>query len=232
MKTLGLLGGMTYHATGLYYNFINNYVQSQLGGGHSAKILLHSFDYAEITSLWRQGKHDAALGLLVDAANNMKRSGADATVLCVNTAHQYASRIEQATKLPLLHIIDFSAEAIQARGFHTVGLLGTKATMEGDFIKGRLEQKYGLKVLLPPEATHTPMDDVIHGDLARNVVTKETKDLYKGAAADMVERGAQGVILACTELQFVLKPEDVEVTLFDTVELHANGVAKWALESP
>ena len=232
MKTLGLLGGMTYHATGLYYKFINNYIQSQLGGGHSAKILLHSFDHAEITSLWRQGKNDTVLGLFIDAANNLKRSGADATVLCVNTAHQYAHQIEQASNLPLLHIIDFSAEAIQARGFHTVGLLGTKATMEGDFIKGRLEQKYGLKVLVPLEESRKPMDDIIFGDLAYNVVTKETRDLYKGAVVDMEKRGAQGVILACTELQFVLKPEDVQIALFDTVELHANGVAKWALESP
>ncbi|KAK8023669.1 aspartate racemase [Apiospora rasikravindrae] len=231
MRTLGLLGGMTYHATATYYMAINKHVQKQLGGMNSAKILLHSFNFADIMTPWHAGDRNAVRQQLCDAAAGLKTAGADAIVLCVNTNHMWAKDIERASNLPLLHIIDFSAEAIQKAGLTKIALLGTKATMEGDFIRGRLEKKFGLEVLLPAEEVRGRMDEFIFEELPNNIVSDACKKLYVETAADLVSRGAQGVILGCTELQFVLKPEDVEVPLFDTVALHARGAAQWAINN-
>ncbi|KAK8093021.1 aspartate racemase [Apiospora kogelbergensis] len=231
MRTLGLLGGMTYHATATYYTTINDHVQQQLGGKNSARILLHSFNFADIMTPWAAGDRDAVRQQLCDAAAGLQRGGADAIVLCVNTNHMWADAIERASGLPLLHIIDFSAEAIRRAGLTKIALLGTKVTMEGDFIRGRLEQKFGLEVLLPAEAVRDKMDEFIFQELPHKIVSDACKTLYLDTVKDLVGRGAQGIILGCTELQFVLKPEDVDVPLFDTVALHARGAAQWAIDN-
>ncbi|KAK8074212.1 hypothetical protein PG994_005111 [Apiospora phragmitis] len=231
MRTLGLLGGMTYHATATYYLTINEHVQKQLGGKNSARILLHSFNYADIMTPWYAGDLAAVRQQLCDAAAGLKTAGAGAVVLCVNTNHMWAADIERASGLPLLHIIDFSAEAIRKQGLTKIALLGTKVTMEGDFIRGRLEQKFALEVLLPAEEVRGRMDGFIFQELPYNVVSDACKTLYLETVQDLVRRGAQGIILGCTELQFVLKPEDVEVPLFDTVALHARGAAQWAIDN-
>ena len=231
MKTLGLLGGMTYHATLLYYAQINATVQARLGGSHSAKLILHSFDHQEMGELFNSGQWDKAGEILVKAAINLKKSGADATMICVNTAHKVADQIEAATGLPFLHIIDFTGQAIVERRLKRVALLGTAPVMEQDFIKGRLARKYDLEVLVPSETDRKAINDVIFGDLGKKLVTDETKKLFLDVVADMVREGAEGIVLACTELQFVLKPDEVSVPLFDTVELHAKGAAEWALDS-
>lgn len=229
MRTLGLLGGTTYHATIEYYKHINDHVQNELGDDHSASLVMHSFDFAELSSRSRAGKFEEVVDLLSKAAQNLKSIGAEAIVLCVNTLHQYADQVEKAAGLPLLHIIDYSGQAVQRQGLDTVALLGTQATMEGDFIKGRLETKHGLKVLVPELDTRVAMDGIIFKDLTRLLITDQTRTLYLNTARDLVRQGAQGIILACTELQFVLMPEDVTVPLFDTVELHAKGAAAWSL---
>lgn len=231
MRTLGLLGGMTYHATATYYLTINEHVQKQLGGKNSAKILLHSFNYSDIITPWHAGDKDAVRQQLCDAAAGLKKGGADAVVLCVNTNHMWAEDIERASGLPLLHIIDFSAEAIRGAGLSKIALLGTRITMEGDFIRGRLEKKFALEVLLPAEEVRGQMDEFIFQELPLNIVSDACKKLYLETVKDLVGRGAQGIILGCTELQFVLKPEDVEVPLFDTVALHARGAAQWAIDN-
>ncbi|KAK8005036.1 Asp/Glu/hydantoin racemase [Apiospora arundinis] len=231
MRTLGLLGGMTYHATATYYTTINDHVQEKLGGKNSAKILLHSFNYSDIITPWQAGNRDAVRDQLCDAAAGLQRGGAAAIVLCVNTNHMWAEDIERASGLPLLHIIDFSAAAIQKAGLTKIALLGTKVTMEGEFIRGRLEKKFGLEVLLPDEEVRQKMDDLIFQELPHKIVTDACKALYMDTVKELVSRGAQGVILGCTELQFVLKPEDVDVPLFDTVALHARGAAQWAIDN-
>lgn len=229
MKTLGLLGGLTYHATSLYYTQINSYVQSTLGNGHSAKIILHSFDFADLMSHFHARDYDEYTRQLVTAGKNLKSSGADALVLCVNTGHMFADVIEREVGLELLHIIDYAGQAVKDAGLQKVALLGTKSVMEGTFMTERLRAKYGAEVIVPKEEVRVKMNEIIFGDLASSIVTAETKTLYVESVNELVSKGAQGVILACTELQFVLKKEDVDVALFDTVVLHARGVAEWAL---
>ena len=231
MKTLGLLGGMTYHATLLYYAQINATVQARLGGSHSAKIALHSFDHQEMQDLFKSGQWTKVSEILVKAALGLKNSGADAIMICCNIAHKVADQVEAATGLPFLHIIDFTGEAIVNKGLKKVALLGTKPVMEEDFIIGRLSKRYDLDVLVPSQQDQVAINDVIFGDLGKKLVTDHTKKLFFDVVADMVRKGAEGIILACTELQFVLKPDEVSVPLFDTVELHAKGAAEWALDN-
>ncbi|KAJ4258046.1 hypothetical protein NW762_008186 [Fusarium torreyae] len=232
MRVLGLLGGTTYHATLIYYKEINDYVQKYLGGSHSSKLVLHSFDYAEIVGVFQAGDFDEVSRQLCAAANNLKSIGAEAIVLCVNTNHRWAEDIEKATGLPLLHIIDFTGDAIVKAGKKKIALLGTQLVMEQDFLKKRLETKHNIEVLVPSsEETRSRMNNIIFQELSMNVVKPESKQFYLDAAKELFDRGAEGIILGCTELQMILKPEDVEQPLFDTVELHARGVAQWQLEN-
>lgn len=221
---------MTYHATALYYKQINDRVQERLGGRHSAKIVLQSFDFDEVMNTWLNGDREDVGRMLCAGATSLKSIGAEGIVLCVNTNHLFADAIEKAAGIPLLHIIDFSADAIRAAGLKKIALLGTRATMEGDFIRGRLETKHGLEVLLPDEAVRDNMDFAIFNELPKNIITDETKDMYTKSARSLIEQGAQGIILGCTELGFVLKSDEFDVPLFDTVALHARGVADWAVE--
>ncbi|KAL4731824.1 hypothetical protein ACLX1H_000816 [Fusarium chlamydosporum] len=232
MRVLGLLGGTTYHATLIYYKEINDYVQKTLGGSHSSKLVLHSFDYAELVGIFQAGDYDEVGRQLCVAAKNLKSIGAEAIVLCVNTNHRWAEDIENATGLPLLHIIDFTGDAIVRAGLKKIALLGTQIVMEQDFLKKRLETKHGIEVLVPDsEKTRSRMNNIIFQELSMDNITKDSKQFYMDSVKELFERGAEGVILGCTELQMILKPGDVEVPLFDTVDLHARGVAKWQLEN-
>ncbi|KAE9378802.1 aspartate racemase [Stipitochalara longipes BDJ] len=226
MRTLGLIGGISYHATTLYYSQINEHVQKVVGGGQSAKIVLHSFAYADIMAPFHAGEYKEFGRQISAAGKNLQSIGAEAIVICANTAHLWADEIEKAAGIPVLHIIDFTAAAILNAGVKKVVLLGTRATMEGDFIIGRLEKKFGIQALIPAEEVRKQMDEVIFKELSLNIVTAQTKKLYIDAVEDLVRQGAQGVILGCTELQFVLKPDDISIPLFDTVELHARGAAQ------
>ncbi|KAF7563831.1 hypothetical protein G7046_g318 [Stylonectria norvegica] len=231
LRTLGLLGGMTYHATSLYYSTINDYVQEHVPGNHSAKIVMHSFDYAEIIAPFHAGDYASVSQQLCTAAHNLKAIGADAIVLCVNTSHLWADDIAAATGLPLLHIIDYTGRAVIAAGLKKVALLGTKVTLEGDFIKGRLERGHGIEVLVPPtEEVMLQMDDIVFKELSTGLVKPESKQLFVNVVRGLMEQGAEGIILGCTELQLMFKTGDFEVPMFDTVELHAKGVAQWAIE--
>lgn len=230
MRTLGLLGGMTYHATLLYYEQINRHIQSKLGGSHSASLLLQSFDFAEMSHLFVSGQWDDAAKKLSTAAKNLGLGGAQAIVMCVNTGHKVADAVERESGLPVLHIIDFTGEAIQAKGLTKVALLGTRPVMEEDFIIGRLSTKFNMEVIVPEKQRRDAIHNVIFGDLGQKIVTEDTKKLFLDVVQEMREEGAQGIVLACTELQFVIKPEDTDIPLFDTVELHAKGAAEWSLQ--
>jgi len=229
MKTIGLLGGMSWESTLPYYRHINEAVRERLGGLHSARLVLYSLDFHEIEALQRQGDWAAAGTLLADAARRLESAGADFLLLCTNTMHKVADAIEAASALPLLHIADPTAAAIQAAGLQRVGLLGTRFTMEQPFYRQRLEDRYGIQVLVPDEPDRAEVHRVIYEELCRGVVSEASRQAYRQVITRLVARGAQAVILGCTEIGLLVRADDAEVPLFDTCVLHAQAAAERAL---
>lgn len=229
MKTLGLLGGMSWESTIPYYRQINETIKAQLGGLHSARILLYSVDFHDIERLQHAGRWDEAGALLADAARRLQTAGADGLVLCTNTMHKVADRIEQATDIPLLHIADPTAQAIQAAGFTSVGLLGTRFTMEQDFYRARLESRYRLQVLTPDDADRGTVHRIIYEELCQGSIRDESRAAYLEIIQRLVGNGAQAIILGCTEISLLVQAQHVDVPLFDTTRLHALYAAQWAL---
>lgn len=230
MKTIGLLGGMSWESTIPYYRQINQHIKQQLGGLHSAKIILYSVDFADIEALQRSGDWDKAGELLAEAAVKLQSAGADCLVLCTNTMHKVAAVIETAVTIPLLHIADATAEAIQLAGLNKVALLGTRFTMEQDFYKKRLTESYGLEVLVPDEESRALVHQVIYQELCLGVVKPDSRLQYQQIMADLVVQGAEAIILGCTEIALLVSAEDCAVPLFDTTFLHAQKAADFALE--
>lgn len=230
MKTIGLLGGMSWESTIPYYRQINQRIKQQLGGLHSAKIILYSVDFADIEALQRSGDWDRAGELLAEAAVKLQAAGADCLVLCTNTMHKVAAVIETAVTIPLLHIADATAEAIQLAGLNKVALLGTRFTMEQDFYKKRLTESYGLEVLVPDEESRALVHQVIYQELCLGLVKPDSRLQYQQIMADLVVQGAEAIILGCTEIALLVSAEDCAVPLFDTTFLHAQKAADYALE--
>lgn len=229
MKTLGLIGGMSWESTLPYYQHINQTVKDSLGGLHSAKLILYSVDFAEIAQLQASGQWDAAGALLADVARKLAHAGADALVLCTNTMHKVAPAIEAAVDIPLLHIADPTAQAIQQAGLTTVGLLGTRFTMEQDFYRARLESRFGLTVLTPPPEARDEVHRIIFEELCLGQVHATSQNTLQHIAAQLQAQGAQAIILGCTELAMSLQAQHVTLPLFDTTALHARNAALWAL---
>ena len=231
MKTIGLLGGMSWESTVLYYQIVNRTVARKLGGLHSAKLVLNSVDFAEIEQLQHADRWEEAGARLADAAQSLEAAGADFIVLCTNTMHRVAADIEARSRLPLLHIADPTANAILASGFSTVGLLGTRFTMEHDFYRGRLESEFGLTVHVPETRSREVVHDIIYSELCRGVVSTSSLEEYQRVVAELETMGAEAVILGCTEIGLLLRPEHVSVPLFDTTVLHAEAAAMFALDA-
>jgi aspartate racemase len=229
VKTVGLLGGMSWESTVPYYRTINRVIGEHLGGLHSARIVLYSVDFHDIERLQHAGRWSEAGEILGQAARALERAGADFLVLCTNTMHKVASQIEQATRMPLLHIADATARRIQAAGLHKVGLLGTRFTMEEDFYRGRLERTHGLEVLVPPEADREAVHRVIYEELCLGKVLEGSRRRYQDIVSGLAARGADAIILGCTEIGLLLRPGDASVPLFDTAEIHAVAAAEHAL---
>lgn len=229
MKTVGLLGGMSWESTVGYYQEINRLVNERLGGHHSAKIILHSVDFDEIVQLQHAGDWDAMAEILADAAESLQRAGAQLLVICTNTMHKVAPQIQQRVELPLVHIADATADAIKLSGIKTVGLLGTKFTMEQDFYKGRLEDRHDLTVIVPEQADREIVHRVIYDELCQGKVLDASRDEYRRIVASIVDRGAQGVILGCTEIGLLIGDRTVRVPTFDTTAIHARAAAEYAL---
>ena len=229
MKTIGLLGGMSWESTALYYRALNRGVNERLGGQHSARILLHSVDFEEIQALQQADAWDEAGDLLGDAARALEGAGADFLVLCTNTMHRVAPRIEAAVSIPLLHIADATAREVRAQGISVVGLLGTRFTMEQDFYRGRLEREHGLRVLVPEPDERALVDRVIYQELVRGQKLEASRKCYAEILEGLVAQGARGVILGCTEIGMLVGPADAPVPLFDTGELHARAALARAL---
>ncbi len=229
MKTIGLIGGMSWESSLEYYRIINQTVKQCLGGLHSAQSLMYSVDFAEIEHMQHAGQWDQAGQAMAAAAQRLERGGADFIVLCTNTMHKLAGDIEGAVSIPLLHIADPTAEAIQAAGIQRVGLLGTAFTMEQDFYRGRLTEKYGLEVLTPDDAGRAVVHRIIYEELVLGVVKDESRDAYKRVIEQLVARGAEGLILGCTEIMLLISQADSPIPVFDTTTLHAVAAAHRSL---
>ena len=229
MKTIGLIGGMSWESTIPYYRHINQTIKQQLGGLHSARIILYSVDFHQIEVLQQSGDWAAAGALLADAARKLAGAGADFLVLCTNTMHKVAPAIEAAVAIPLFHIADPTAAAIRAAGFSRVGLLGTRFTMEQDFYRARLQQQHGLEVLVPGEQERAIVHRVIYEELCLGKVDADSRVQYRDVMTGLAARGAQAIILGCTEISLLVGPHDASVPLFDTTALHAEGAALHAL---
>ncbi|WP_448207570.1 aspartate/glutamate racemase family protein [Azospirillum sp. sgz302134] len=228
-KVIGLIGGMSWESSAEYYRIINERVRDRLGGLRSARCLMWSFDFAEVEALQHAGRWDDATALMIDAAQRLERGGADFVVICTNTMHRMAAEVQAAIGLPLLHIADPTAERIQAAGLRRVGLLGTAFTMEQDFYKGRLADKHGLEVLVPDDEDRATVHRIIYDELVQGRVEAESRQAYRRIIARLVERGAQAVILGCTEIMLLVRPEDSAVPLYDTTTIHAEAAVDLAV---
>lgn len=228
MKTLGLIGGMSWESTIPYYRILNERVRQRLGGLHSAKLVLHSVDFAGVEALQRSGDWDAAGAILVEAAHGLRAAGAEAIVICTNTMHLVAPAIEAAVDLPLLHIADATAARISAAGLSRVALLGTRFTMEREFYRQRIEAA-GIEVIVPDAPQRDVVHRVIYEELCLGRILDASRDAYRAIIGDLVARGAQGVILGCTEIGLLVGEGDAAVPLFDTARIHAEAAADWSL---
>jgi aspartate racemase len=226
---IGLIGGMSWESSAQYYRLINEGVRDRLGGVASARTLMWSFDFAKIEALQHAGDWDALAGELVEAAKALQKGGADFLVLCTNTMHRCAWAINAAVKIPLLHIADPTAAAIQTAGITRVGLLGTAFTMEQDFYRGRLEQQFGLEVLTPEAGDRKAVHDIIYRELVTGQVLDASRAVYRAVIQRLVERGAQGIILGCTEIMLLIGQDDSALPIFDTTTLHAQAAVERAL---
>jgi aspartate racemase len=229
VKRIGLLGGMSWVSSAEYYRLINEAVREELGGLHSADCLLRSVDFAAIEALQRAGEWEAAGALLAHEAAALVAAGAELIVLCANTMHKVADAIEAAIDVPFVHVVDTTADAVRAAGLETVGLLATAYTMEEDFYVGRLRERHGLRVLVPGSADRRLVHRVIFEELCRGVVADASREAYGRVMGELAARGAQGIVLGCTEIGLLVGPGDAPVPLFDGTRLHAARAVELAL---
>jgi aspartate racemase len=229
MKTIGMIGGMSWESTLVYYRIINETVRDRLGGFHSAKSILYSVDFAEIEALQHAGRWDAAQIILVEAAQALVRAGVDLMIICTNTMHKLADPVAASVTVPFLHIADPTAEAVLAAGMNCVALLGTRFTMEEQFYRERLEDRFGLRVLLPDAAQRQNVHDIIYDELCLGRTCEPSRLAYERVIEDLVARGAQGVILGCTEIGLLVSADRCPVPVFDTARIHAEAAVEAAL---
>ena len=231
MKTIGLLGGMSWESTLTYYSLINSGVRDALGGLHSAKIILYSVEFATIERLQNQGQWDKAGDLLANAAKKIESAGADCLLICTNTMHKVAAEVEAEISIPLIHIADATALAITSRRMTSVGLLGTRFTMEDDFYRGRLEKKFGITVYIPEDAERSMVHRVIYDELCCGTINNDSRKAFTRVVDRLAEKGAQAVILGCTEISLLIRQQDTPIPLFDTTAIHAGAAVRFALSS-
>ncbi|MHC4170334.1 MAG: aspartate/glutamate racemase family protein [Planctomycetota bacterium] len=230
MKTIGLIGGMSWESSLEYYRIINQVVRETLGGLHSARIEMHSFDFAEIATLQDEGDWEEITKLVIAAALRLEAAGVDLLVICTNTMHKIAGQVQKDIHVPLLHIADATAREIKARGLKRVGLLGTRATMEEDFYIGRLVNAHQLDVITPNERQRELVDNVIYDELCRGQVNLSSREKFIGIMRNLAANGAEGIILGCTEIDLLIDQQDIRTPVFDTTAIHARSAARFALE--
>ena len=231
MKTIGLLGGMSWESTVVYYRLINEGIKNRLGGLHSAKIILYSVDLDPIEKLVDAGDWEKTAGILSDAALSVQSAGADCLLICCNTVHRIAPQIEKAIQIPLLHIVDTTADALVRDGIRKIGLLGTTYTMEQDFYKGRLNRNYGVNVLVPEPGDRNIVHEIIVQELCMGQVTDTSRKEYLRVIDDLAGKGAEAIILGCTEIGLLISQHDTRVKLYDTTTIHAEKGVDYALQN-
>jgi aspartate racemase len=230
MKTIGMIGGMSWESSLEYYRIMNQAVKEKLGGFHSAQCILYSVDFDDVEKLQHQGDWESLTRLMIEAAQRVKKAGADFLVICTNTMHKMADEVQRAIQIPLLHIADVTAGAVKANGQSRVGLLGTKFTMEQDFYKGRLKEIHGLDVLIPEDKERQVIHDILYNELCLGEIKELSREKFQSIIQNLVKRGAQGVILGCTEIPLIVRQEDYEIPLYDTTALHAQAAVDFALQ--
>lgn len=231
MKTIGLIGGMSWESSIEYYRILNETVRNQLGGLHSARCIMTSLDFAEVEKMRQEENWEAASNLLISAARSLEKGGAECVLLCTNTMHKIAGSIQANIQVPFFHIADATAQSIHAQNINTVGLLGTRFTMEEDFYRGRLEDKHHLRVIVPEQEEREIIHRVIYNELCLGRTLNESREYFRAVIKNLVKKGAQGIILGCTEIGMLVKSEDSPVPLFDTTVIHAQYAVSWALTS-
>jgi len=230
MRIIGLIGGMSWESSAEYYRMINEFVKEKLGGLHSARCLMYSVDFAEIEELQHAGEWSQATDLMIDAAKRLEKGGADCVVICTNTMHKMADEVQLAIKIPLIHIADSTAEEIGSAGLKTVGLLGTKFIMEEDFYIRRLSKKFGLQVLIPDKPDREFVHGVIYDELCLGKINQASREGFKKIIDRLRKKGAEGIILGCTEIPLLIKESDLKLPIFDTAKIHAKAAVDFALE--
>ncbi len=229
MKTIGLIGGMSWQSTLEYYRIINETTNERLGGSHSARCILYSVNFAEIGKLQADGKWDELTRLIIKAAQILERADAEFIIICTNTIHKLADDVQKNVSIPILHIVDAVAKKIVEKGFSKVGLLGTKFTMEEDFYKKRLKEKYDIEVIIPEKEERETIHNIIYNELCLGKITGTSKDKFLKIIKNLNTNGAEGVILGCTEIPLLIKAGDVEIPIFDTTTIHAKASVEFAL---
>ncbi len=232
MRTIGLLGGMSWESTLEYYRIINEVVQHRLGGLHSAECILYSLDFEVIEELQHAEQWNRLESILVDGAVKLEKAGAEILLICSNTMHLIAEGVEKGIDIPLLHIADSAADRIKAERLRRIGLLGTKFTMEREFYRDRLKSKHGLEVMIPLESEREKIHEVIYQELCVGRIEQDSRDAFRHIISGMVKKGAEGIVLGCTEIPLLLKQSDISVPLVDTTRLHAEAAVDFALSGP
>ncbi len=231
MKTIGVIGGMSWESSAEYYRLLNRFAKARLGGHHNARSLMLTVDFASVEADQRAGAWDKLGEQMADAARRLERGGADIVMLATNTMHRVYESIEAAIGVPFLHIADPTGEALRAAGVQRVGLLGTRYTMEQTFYAGRLRERFGLETLVPDEAGRGDVHRIIYDELCHGVIDERSREVYQRVIEEMAARGAQAVILGCTEITLLIKQEDSALPVFDTTALHAQAAVEWAVKS-
>ena len=229
MKTIGMIGGMSWESSIEYYRIINQAVRENLGGLHSAKSIMVSVEFAEIEALQHQNRWEDLAAIMIDAARSLERGGADFVIICTNTMHKLYDYVQNHIEIPMLNIADATAEKIIAEGLDRVALLGTRFTMEEEFYKGRLVDRFGLDVIIPAEDEMEIVHRVIYDELCAGIIKPDSQQKYAAIIKRLIATGAQGIILGCTEIGLLVKPEDSSVPLFDTTAIHAKAAVRYAL---
>jgi aspartate racemase len=230
MKTIGLIGGMSWESSAEYYRIINQTVKERLGGLHSAQCILFSFDFQEIEQLQHQGEWTKLTDLMIRAAQRLQGAGAELLIICTNTMHKMAQEVQSSVGISLVHIADAAAKAVMEKGLDKVALLGTRFTMEEDFYKKTLREKYKLNVIIPSESDREVIDHVIYTELCRGIMRQSSRKQFKTIIEKLSSNGAQGVILGCTEIPLLINQQDAAIPLFDTTKIHAQAAVEMALQ--
>ena len=230
MKTIGIIGGMSWQSTAEYYRLLNEFTKQELGGFHSCKCIINSLDFAQIESLQHKGDWNSLTKIMINTAISLEKAGAELLIISTNTMHKMAGDIERTINIPLLHIADATARAIKEQKISKVALLGTKFTMEQDFYKQRITNKFGIDLIIPDEKARNIVHDVIYKELVMGIINMESQEKFKSIIKELGNRGAEGVILGCTEIPLLIKQDNSELILFDTTKIHSKYAIQIALE--